>query len=203
MVYMTNDTRALIDEVRRLRRDGHPEVAEQRLRAAAQAGLIDAMIELAHISRESGKEADSAQWIDAAEAALHSGDLDGHISLNGAYSLGLGRGESDALERRALYHLEQVAQAGNPVAQERLALEFLEGTNGCEQSVEKFEHWIGLAMTAGSLRAVYIYVEYLFRRKRPIPLNLLVELQVVRQENKAVEKLLRAIDRRKKKTRQV
>jgi TPR repeat protein len=202
MVCMTNDARALVDEARRLRRDGQAEVAEQRLRAAAQAGIIDAMIELARMSRDSWKKADSDQRIDAAEAALHPGDLNGHISLNGAYSLGLGRGERDVLEKRALYHLEQVAQAGNPVAQERLALEFLEGTNGCEQSVEKFEHWIGLAMATGSLRAVYIYVEYLFRSGRPIPLNLLAELQAVRLENKATEKLLGAIDRREKKTGQ-
>lgn len=199
MTTSLNDARALVDEARRLRRHGQAEVAEQKLRAAAQAGSICAMIELAHMSRDSGKTADSNQWIDLAETALHPGDLDGHISLNGAYSLGLGRGERDVLEKRALYHLEQVAQAGNPVAQERLALEFLEGTNGCEQSLEKFEYWIGISLAAGSLRAVYIYVDYLFRSGRPVPLNLLAQLKAVRRENKATAKLLRAIDRREKK----
>jgi len=194
-----NETHSLIDETRRLRHAGQTDGADQLLRTAAQAGSIDAMIELAHISRSAGKKNDSDQWIDAAEAALRPGDLDGHISLNGAYSLGLGRGERDVLEKRALYHLEQVALAGNPIAQERLALEFLEGTNGCEQSLEKFEHWIGLARAAGSQRAVYIYAEYLFRRKRPVPPNLVAELQAVRHENRAAEKLLRAIERREKK----
>jgi TPR repeat protein len=196
-----NEEKSLIDEARRRHREGHADEAFRLLNVAADAGSIGAMVELAHMERAAGKKAESDKWIDRAEVELQPGDLDGHITLNGAYSLGLGRGEREFLERRALYHLEQVAMAGNAVAQERLALDHLHGLNGCERDYAEFERWIGEAIKAGSSRAVFIYVESLFRAKRPIPPPLLSKLAESQRDNKVAAKLLRAIDDSRKKSR--
>lgn len=186
-------TRLVIDEARQLHRSGQSECAIQKLIVPAEAGSIDAMIEMAHIARDQDRKSESDKWIDKAEATLKPGDLDGHISLNGAYSLGLGRGEREILERRALHHLEQVAIAGNTTAQEGLALHFLHGLNGCEKDANRFEYWIGLAINAGSSRAAYIYAEYLCKEGRQVPPDIVEKLEAVRTHNKAAKKLLNAI----------
>jgi hypothetical protein len=191
-------TKSIIDEARQLHRSGQSEFAIQKLIVPAEVGSIDAMIELAHIARDQDRKSDSDKWIDEAEATLKPGDLDGHISLNGAYSLGLGRGEREILERRALHHLELVALAGNTTAQEGLALHFLHGMDGCERDVNKFEYWIGLAINAGSSRAAYIYAEYLYKEARQVPLDIVEKLEAVRGHNKAAEKLLNAMAKRAK-----
>lgn len=194
MNYSTNSL--IVDEARQLLRSGQGERAIQKLVVSADEGNIDAMIELAHIARDQGKKSESDSWIDRAEATLGPGDIDGHISLNSAYSLGLGRGEREVLEHRALHHLEQVAIAGNTNAQENLALHFLHGLNGCQKDLSRFEYWVGLAVNSGSPRAVYIYAEYLCREGRQVPPNILAKLEEGRSHNKAVEKLLNSISKR-------
>lgn len=189
-------TRSIIEAARRLHRSGQSECAIQKLIVSSEEGSIDAMIELAHIARDQDRKSESDKWIDKAEATLKPGDLDGHISLNGAYSLGLGRGEREILERRALHHLEQVAIAGNTTAQEGLAIHFLHGLNGCEKDVNKFEYWIGIAINAGSSRAAYIYAEYLHKDGRQVPPDVVEKLEAVRSHNKAAEKLLNAMAKR-------
>ena len=188
--------RSIIDDARRLHRSGQSESAVRKLNVASDAGNIEAMIELAHIARDQEKKAESDLWIDKAEAALKPGDLDGHISLNGAYSLGLGRGEREVLEARALHHLEQVALGGNAAAQERVALHFLHGLNGSEKDKRRFEHWIALAVDAGSPRAVYILAEYLYKEGRRVAPEIVERLEAGRSQNKATEKLLKAIGKR-------
>lgn len=197
MNYSTNQS--TIDEARQLHRSGQSEVAIQKLGVLAEAGSIDAMIELAHIARDQNRRSDSDQWIDRAEKALKAGDLDGHISLNGAYSLGLGCGEREILEARALHHLEQVALGGNATAQERLALDFLHGLNGCGKDLSRFEHWIDRAVSVGSPRAAYILAEYLYKEGRQVAPEIVEKLEAVRSQNKAAEKLLNAIAKRQKK----
>jgi hypothetical protein len=113
--------------------------------------------------------------------------------LNGAYSFGLGRGERDFLERRALHHLEHVAIAGNTFAQEGLALHFLHGLNGCEEDESRFKYWIELAINAGSLRGVYIYAEFLYKKGLQVPPEIIENLEAARSHNKAAKKLLNAI----------
>ena len=187
-----------IKEARSLHRVGQSEDAIRKLSLLADAGAIDAMVELAHIARDQNRESDSHQWIDKAEQGLKPGDLDGHISLNGAYSLGLGRGDRDVQEARALHHLEQVALAGNAVAQEGLALNFLHGLNGCEKDVGRFEYWIELAVAVGSPRAAYILAEYLHKNGREVGPAIVEALQAARSKNRAAEKLLYVITKRQK-----
>ena len=93
-----------IKEARLLYQDDQKKAAIRKLSVLAEAGAIDAMIELAHIARNEHRESDSHYWIDMAEQQLKPGDLDGHIGLKGAYSLGLGRGDRDVQEARALHH---------------------------------------------------------------------------------------------------
>lgn len=193
-----SNPRELIDAARQLLREGNRDAAHHNLRDAASKGEIEAMIELSHMALNEGNRDESDKWMDSAEEAIQPNDLEGRISLGGAYSLGLGRGTRDEQQQRALKYLEEVATAGNPVAQESLALHFLHGLNGCTKDERRFEHWIQQAIAAESHRALYIYVEFLFLNRRPIPSDLRESLATMKLENKSAEKLLRTISKAEK-----
>jgi TPR repeat protein len=192
------ENRSVIADAHELHLSGKSDLAIQKLIVPAEKGSIDAMIELAHIARDQGRKSDSDKWIEKAEATLKPGDMDGHVALSGAYELCLGRGDYATQQGLALYHMEQVAIAGNTYAQEDLALRYLYGLNGCEKNENRFDYWIGLAINLGSPRAAYIYAENLYKAGRQVPPEIVEMLEAFRTRNKAAEKLLNLIAKRDK-----
>jgi hypothetical protein len=87
-----------------------------RVRTAARGGVIDAMIELAHLAVQDGRKDESHRWMDAAKGALQANDMDGRISLAGAYNLGLGRSSREERQKRAFQCLSDCRGAGEPCA---------------------------------------------------------------------------------------
>lgn len=185
----------LILKARRLRSEGKVSIAEDVLRVAANEGCVEAMIELAHFARDAGRLEESNDWIDAAENSVDVDDLNGHVALSGAYSLGLGRGELADLQRRAAAHLNHVALAGNSVAQEDLALQYLYGLNGLDRNDREFEKLIEMAIKGGSLRAIYIYSKYLIENGMSVPDEMKKSLMEIRHRNKSVDNLLKLIEK--------
>ena len=194
----SDEENALINETRKLRREGQIENARKILLSLSAEQSVAGMVELADLTLDEGKKSDSDAWMKKAEAAVRPGDDDDHLRLHFGYSLGLGEGSFFDNLKSAFDHLEQAAQY-NFVAQERVALHYLEARNGIERDLSKFEYWIKRAIAAGSPRAVYIFVEYLFRSRQPIPPGLIAVLEDFRADNKAAAKLLRAVEKHAKK----
>lgn len=189
---------SLLQEVRDLRRRGQADEGERILLAAANEGDIEAMVELAHWFLDAEKKTASDEWIRIAETSVQPSDEAGHLALNSAYTLGLGDGDRASQDRRAQLHLEQVAAMGNLAAMERLALGCLQGAIGFEKSKEKFEYWVNRAMSAGSLSAVVMFVQYLHEQGHEVPPHLIAELEGVRHESSEVDRLIRAIHRHRR-----
>jgi TPR repeat protein len=194
----SDEENALIVETRKLRRDGQIDGARRILLSASAAQSVAGMVELADLALDEGKKAESDAWMRKAEAAVRPGNDDDHLRLHYGYSLGLGQGNRFDTLKSVFYHLEQAAQY-NFSAQESVALHYLEARNGIERDLSKFEYWIKRAIAVGSPRAVYIYVEYLFRSGQPIFPGLIAVLENFRADNKAAAKLLKAIEKRAKK----
>ncbi|HKY02468.1 MAG TPA: hypothetical protein VJM53_07945 [Burkholderiales bacterium] len=195
---MNEEFKACIATSRQLCRDGKRDAARQLLLEATEEGSIDAMIELADMALGDGNRSESDFWMDSAEQILGPHDEDGRISLSGAYAIGLGSGTREEQEGRALDHLLAIAGMGNTVAQERVAVYYLHGLNGCVKDERKFEHWIGEAMAAGSPNAAFFYGEHLLRSDRPIPVDVVDLLEEGKLTSKRIRALLRAIARRAK-----
>jgi len=187
----------LIDRARSLKRAGETEKGLAILLELASEGEIDPMIELAFWELDAGRRGESNEWMRRAESALRPDDWDGHVSLHSAYQMGLGEGDIEAQQRRALEHLEKVARAGNVVAQQTLALDFLRGLNGCELNVAEFEKWIQMAIRGGSLDAACVYAEYLCKNDRQLSPELIGELRRGAGGSSRARSLIEAIERSK------
>lgn len=187
---------AVVETSRRLASEGKRDVGLEWLREHANAGNVDAMIELAQWKMDEGNAKESDRWLLCAEEAVQPNDLDGHIALNGAYNTGLGSGDSKSRGQRALHHLEHVAAFGNSVAQVRVAFHYLHGLNGCTQDASKFEYWIKRAVESDDPSAIYAYADFLLKDGRLIPSAVMRKLAVASQANEDAARLLRRVSRR-------
>ncbi len=113
-------------------------------------GSIDACIGLANYYFSLGEREKSDDYIDRAERALQESDIDGRISLISAYNTALGRGNREHQQKRALYHLEMVGEAGNNYVEIELMNHYLYGLNGAPKDFKKFMYWANRAIDNGS-----------------------------------------------------
>jgi TPR repeat protein len=187
-----------IEKARELRKAGSRDAARDLLLKRASDKDVAALVELAYWAGDDGDKDASDRWIDKAEECLERGDWDGHAVLNSAYTLGFGRGSPDEIKQKALAHLEVLARAGNPAAQERLAVDYLNGSNGCRRDPGLFEGWISKAVAQGSVTAAMWYAEYLLGTKRPVPSEVIALLEGAKQSSKDAQKLLRQLAKRRK-----
>lgn len=185
-----------VEDARRHRDAGQVGLGRARLLHAAETGDIQAMVELAKWCGDEGDESQSQSWIARAEALISDDDLDGHIVLSGAYSLGFGSGSVDEQNSRALSHLVKVADAGNARVQEEVALHYLHGLNGCPVDLEKYWYWTRRATQASDDNLIK-FVSYSLSQKLQVPTDLIERLSELKEKREEAARLLKRAKRRK------
>ena len=113
-------------------------------------GSVRAMISMADYLFDKKDYAASLAWMERAERTVADDDFVSPIYLASAYERGLGAGSYGEQRRRALQHLERVADSGNLVVMHTLMSYFLYGLNGAPRDRERFMYWASRAADLGS-----------------------------------------------------
>jgi TPR repeat protein len=129
-----------------------------------QSYTIEQMVQLALDERSAGNLEAGQKWIHRAENLVLPNDYEGLTALWSAMCLGLGCSNFEESQAKALSYISRVADADNLKAQEIVMIQYLEGTNGFPQDIERFKYWADRAKSLGSELAIKELKK--FERKR-------------------------------------
>lgn len=139
------------------------EAVEYAKQFAGQ-GSIRAMIALADYCYDHGDREKSIEWMTKAESSVSSDDFVSPIYLASAYRRGLGKGTNVSRRKKALSLLTDVAESGNLPVIHELMYTYLEGLNGAERDVRRFQYWAEKAIQFGSADAAELLKSVLSKK---------------------------------------
>ncbi|MFM9943217.1 MAG: hypothetical protein ACKVP7_27430 [Hyphomicrobiaceae bacterium] len=134
-------------------------------------------------------------WLARLEAAAAKPDAQACFLCHHAFRVGWSGGDFETYERIGSDYLRRAAELGHDHAQFMLAMEHQSGANGQAKDESLFQHWITKAVDAGNEDAIYHYVKYLANKRRPIPPDLIADMEALAKDYPNAAKLLARIKR--------